>query len=84
MQTTQAQDNAKKGKKANFGDVNQQRSINVFMILSSVSVFFVNNTVFVYSSQFMYTINLFVETLSFLYMAKYFEYDGSDTVAFVM
>jgi len=32
----------------------------------------------------MYTINLFVETLCFLYMAKYFEYDGSETVAFVM
>jgi len=54
------------------------------MILSSVSVFFVNNTVFVYSSQFMYTINLFVETASFLYMAKYFEYDGSYLVATVM
>jgi hypothetical protein len=53
-------------------DMNQQRSINVYIILSLVSVFFVNNTVFVYSSLFMFTINLFVETLSFLYMAKYF------------
>ena len=32
----------------------------------------------------MYTINLFVETLSFLYMAKYFEYDDSNIVALVM
>ena len=32
----------------------------------------------------MYTINLFVETISFLYMAKYFEYDASTTVAMVM
>jgi hypothetical protein len=53
-------------------DMNQQRNINVYIILSLVSVFFVNNTVFVYSSLFMFTINLFVETLSFLYMAKYF------------
>ena len=52
--------------------------------MSLVSVFFVNNTVFVYSSLFMFTINLFVETLSFLYMAKYFQYEGSDIVAFVM
>jgi len=64
--------------------VTQQRGLNVFMILSSVLVFFVNSTVFVYSSQFMYTINLFVETLSFLYMAKYFEYEGSESVALAM
>jgi hypothetical protein len=32
----------------------------------------------------MYTINLFVETLSILYMAKYFEYDGASSVAFCM
>jgi len=32
----------------------------------------------------MYTINLFIETLSFLYMAKYFEFDGSSTAAMVM
>lgn len=64
--------------------MNQQRSINVYIILSLVSVFFVNNTVFVYSSLFMFTINLFVETLSFLYMAKYFQYEGSDIVALVM
>jgi hypothetical protein len=54
MQVSQVQTNpGKKVTKENMaqnGDVNQQRSINVFMILSSVSVFFVNNTVFVYSS----------------------------------
>ena len=65
-------------------DMKEQRSINVYIILSLVSVFFVNNTVFVYSSLFMFTINLFVETLSFLYMAKYFQYEGSDVVALVM
>lgn len=32
----------------------------------------------------MYTINLFIETISFLYMQKYFEYDGSTYVAMVM
>ena len=32
------------------GDQRQQRGLNVFMILSSVSVFFINNTVFVHSS----------------------------------
>lgn len=53
-------------------DINQQRSINVYIILSLVCVFFINNTVFVSSSLFMYTIHLFVETLSFLYLAKYF------------
>jgi hypothetical protein len=41
------------------------------MILTTVSVFFVNNTILVYSSLFMFTVNLFVETLAFLYMAKY-------------
>jgi hypothetical protein len=65
-------------------DLNQQRNINVFMILSTVSVFFLNNTVFIYSSLSMFTINLSVETVSFLYMAKYFQYEGSDIVALVM
>ena len=32
----------------------------------------------------MYTINLFAETLAFLYMAKYFEYDGSQQIAMFM
>ena len=54
MQVSQVQTNpgnkVTKENMAQNGDVNQQRSINVFMILSSVSVFFVNNTVFVYSS----------------------------------
>ena len=47
------------------------------MILTSICVFFLNNNIFAYSSQYMYTINLFVETLCFLYMAKYFEFEGS-------
>lgn len=65
-------------------DMNSQRNINVFMVCSTVGVFFVNNTIFVYSSLFMFTVNLFVETMCFLYMAKYFQYDGSDYVALVM
>jgi hypothetical protein len=65
-------------------DISHQRSINVYIILSLVCVFFINNTVFVSSSLFMYTIHLFVETLSFLYLAKYFQYEGSDIVALVM
>lgn len=32
----------------------------------------------------MYTINIFAETLAFLYMAKYFEYDGSQNIAMFM
>ena len=32
----------------------------------------------------MYTINLFLETICFLYMAKYFEYEGHQKIAMLM
>lgn len=32
----------------------------------------------------MYTINLFLETICFLYMAKYFEYEGLQKIAMLM
>ena len=71
-------------KKEYGSGIPQEKGLSVFLIFSSLCVFFVNNTVFANTSKFMYTINLFVETLCILYVAKYFEYDGAHSVALFM
>ena len=57
---------------------------NVMIVFALICVFVVNNTIFINSSIFMYTINLFLETICFLYMAKYFEYEGLQKIAMLM
>jgi hypothetical protein len=69
--------------KKNEGSKDSQY-LNGFLVLGTLSMLFVNNTFFINQSNFMYTINIFAETLAFLYMAKYFEYDGSQNIAMFM
>ena len=62
----------------------EHQLFNLFIVVALVLVFIFNNTYFAYSSIFMYTINLFLETICFLYVAKYFEYEGLQKIAMLM
>ena len=78
--------NPKSGKMQEYAaDGRSEHQIfNVFIVVALICVFIFNNTYFLYSSIFMYTINLFLETICFLYMAKYFEYEGLQKIAMLM
>lgn len=74
---------ANQNEKPDSGILLQHHTLNILIVIGLFTVLIIN-AVILNSSIFMYTINLFLETICFLYVAKYFEYEGYQKAAMLL